>query len=145
MGRYPFGSENLNLAEAVAEAGGFTDAASDPSGVFVFRYEPLNVVKALRPDAPTDAETTPVIFRLNLREGGGYFRARRFPMYDKDIVLLANSDGAQLLKFVTLLQGITSGVSNVASTALTIKTIGTAGGTAVVTTSGVATTTSTTP
>ncbi len=146
VGRYPFGSESLNLAEAVAEAGGFTDASSDPSGVFVFRYEPLHVVKALRPDAPTEAETTPVIYRLNLREGGGYFRARRFPMHDKDIVLLANSDGAQLLKFVTLLQGITGTVQNVASTALTIKTIETTGGTAVVTTSGVAsTTTSTTP
>jgi len=139
VGRYPFGSKNLNLAEAVAEAGGFVDAASDPSGVFVFRYEPLSVIKALRPDAPTEAEPTPTIYRLNLREGGGYFRARRFPMQDKDIVLVANSDGAQLLKFVNLLQGITGTVGNVASTVLTIKTIGATGGAAVVT-SSVATT-----
>jgi polysaccharide biosynthesis/export protein len=135
VGHYPFGSRNLNLAEAVAEAGGFVDAASDPSGVFVFRFEPLSVIKTLRPEAPAEAELVPTIYRLNLREGGGYFRARRFPMHDKDIVLLANSDGAQLMKFVNLLQGITSTVGNSASTVLTIKTIGTQGGTAVVTTS----------
>ena len=143
VGRYVFGSETLNLAEAVAEAGGFVDAASDPSGVFVFRYEPLGFVKALHPDAPTDADPTPVIYRLNLREGGGYFRARRFAMRDKDIVLIANSDGAQLLKFVNLLQGITSAAQNVASTALTIKTINSPGGAAVITTSPAVTTTTT--
>ena len=100
VGRYNFGSETLNLAEAVAEGGGFVDAASDPAGVFVFRYEPLKFVNSLRREAaPTDADPTPVIYRLNLREGGGYFRARRFAMRDKDIILIANSDGAQLLKF----------------------------------------------
>ncbi len=135
VGQYPFGSEVLNLAEAVAEAGGFVDAASDPSGVFVFRYESLNFVRSVRPDAPTDADPTPVIYRLNLREGGGYFRARRFTMRDKDIVLIANSDGAQLQKFVTLLEGIVAPAQSVASTALTIKTIGTAGGATVITTS----------
>lgn len=49
VGRYPFGSETVNLAEAVAEAGGFVDAVSDPSGVFLFRYEPPELVTALRP------------------------------------------------------------------------------------------------
>ena len=140
VGRYPFGSEILNLAEAVAEAGGFVDAASDPSGVFVFRYEPLRFIKALRPDAPTDADPTPVIYRLNLREGGGYFRAKRFAMHDKDVVLVANSDGAQLLKFVNLLQGIAGNVQSVASTVLTIKTINSATGATVVTTAPVTTT-----
>ena len=134
VGRYAFDSENLNLAEAVAEAGGFVDAASDPSGVFIFRYEPLKFIKSLHPDAPTDADPTPVIYRLNLRQGGGYFRAKRFAMRDKDIVLIANSDGAQLVKFVNLLQGITSAVGNVATTGLTIKTINSSGGAAVVTT-----------
>jgi polysaccharide export outer membrane protein len=146
VGRYPFGSETLNLAEAVAEAGGFVDAASDPSGVFVFRYEPLRFVEKLRPDVPpaNEVDPAPVIYRLNLREGDGYFRAKRFAMRDKDIVLVANSDGAQLLKFVNLLQGITSNVQNVASTVLTIKTINTAGGAAIVTTSQGVTATGTT-
>ena len=140
VGRYPFGSETLNLAEAVAEAGGFVDAASDPSGVFIFRYEPLRFIKALRPEAPTDANSTPVIYRLNLREGGGYFRAKRFAMRDKDIVLVANSDGAQLLKFVNFLQGIAGNVQSVASTVLTIKTINSATGATVITTAPVTTT-----
>jgi polysaccharide export outer membrane protein len=125
----------LNLAEAVAEAGGFVDNASDPSGIFLFRYEPESLVKSLGGDVlPFGDNGVAVIYRLNLRDGDGYFRARQFEMRDKDIVLVANSDGAQLLKFVNLLEGITGLVSNVAGTTLTIKTINSAGGATVVTT-----------
>ena len=109
VGRYPFGSENLNLAEAVAEAGGFVDNVADPSGVFLFRYEPAELVEAIRPDAaPAPGQAVPVIYRLNLRDGDGFFRARQFAMRDKDIILLANADGTQLLKFITLLEGVSS-------------------------------------
>ena len=109
VGRYPFGSESLNLAEAVAEAGGFVDNVADPSGVFLFRYESPSVVKALRSDATLASDdTVPVIYRLNLRDGDGYFRARQFSMRDKDIILLANADGTQLLKFLSLLEGASS-------------------------------------
>ena len=122
VGRYNFGSETLNLAEAVAEGGGFVDTASDPAGVFVFRYEPLKFVNSLRQEAaPTDADPSPVIYRLNLREGGGYFRARRFAVRDKDIILIANSDGAQLQKFVTLLSGMSAIVANVSTAALVVN------------------------
>ncbi len=67
------------------------------------------MVQALRPDASlAPDETVPVIYRLNLREGDGFFRARQFAMRDKDIILLANADGTQLLKFLALLEGATS-------------------------------------
>src|ERR1700730_11249334 len=49
----------------------------------------------------------PVVYRLNLRVGNGYFLAQSFPMRDKDVILLANADGAQLLKFFVLLRGPT--------------------------------------
>ncbi len=134
VGRYNFGSDSLNLAEAVAEGGGFVDAASDPAGVFIFRYEPRKFVNSLHAETEvSEVDPTPVIYRLNLREGGGYFHAKQFTMRDKDIVLVANSDGAQLLKFVNLLQGITGTVQNVAATGLTIKSFG-ASGTAVIST-----------
>ena len=62
----------------------------------------------IRPDLPVSQnEAVPVIYRLNLRNGEGYFNARQFAIRDKDVILLANSDGAQLLKFMTLLRTFT--------------------------------------
>ena len=135
VGRYAFDSERLNLAEAVADAGGFVGASSDPSGVFLFRYEPSSVARAVGVNVePAGGDDLPIIYRLNLREGDGYFLARQFEMRDKDIVLVANSDSAQLLKFANLVQAIISPVDSAASTVLTVKTIQN-GGSAVITTS----------
>src|SRR6202035_4335168 len=55
----------------------------------------------------------PVVYRLNLRVGNGYFLAQSFPMRDKDVILLANADGAQLLKFFVLLRGATGAFHDV--------------------------------
>lgn len=133
VGRYPFGTETLNLAEAVAEAGGFVDNVADPSGVFLFRYEPADLVKALRPDATLASDqTVPVIYRLNLRDGDGFFRARQFWMRDKDVVLLANADGTQLLKFLTLLESA-AGVGTSVRTMMLPNTTGGGSSTSIVT------------
>ena len=79
-----------------------------PAAIFVFRMEPGKFVSAIRPDLPVSQnEAVPVIYRLNLRNGEGYFNARQFAIRDKDVILLANSDGAQLLKFMTLLRTFT--------------------------------------
>ncbi len=127
-GRYAFGSANLNLAEAVAEAGGFVDTVSDPSGVFVFRYEQPAVVESLRPNAAISNDApVPVIYRLNLRDGDGYFRAGKFAMRDKDIVLVANADETQVQKFLTLVTGITGVGVNLAETKALLKPPSTGG------------------
>ena len=109
VGRYGFETARLNLAEAVAIGGGFVDASADPAGVYVFRVEPGRVVKMLRPLAEVDESApTPVLYRVNLRDGDGYFLSRRFEMRDKDIVLLAASDGAQFQKLLNLIQSGTN-------------------------------------
>ena len=118
VGIYPFGSKHLDLAEAVAQGGGFVDGTADPSGVFLFRFENSETVKSMKQDEDLTNDPVPVIYRLNLRSGKGYFLARGFEIRDKDIILLANSDGAQLLKFITLLQDATSIVSNVRTVTL---------------------------
>ena len=126
VGRYTFGSPTLNLAEAVAEAGGFVDAVSDPSGVFLFRYEPASFVAALKPNDATvpSKGVVPVIFRLNMREGDGYFRAREFQVHDKDIILLADADGTQLAKAVNILEGVAGTATNVRTLFVPLKTSG---------------------
>jgi polysaccharide export outer membrane protein len=109
VGHYDFETAHLSLAEAVAKAGGFVDATSDPGGAFLFRFEPSQFVATIRPDLPPQHEPrVPVLYRLNLREGHGYFQAQHFPMRDKDVIVIADAQGAQLLKALILIRGISS-------------------------------------
>ena len=118
VGRYGFETPHVNLAEAVAIGGGFADASADPSGVYVFRYETASLVRAFRPDTQLGEDATiPVLYRVNLRGGDGYFLSTTFEIRDKDVVLLANSDGAQFEKLLNILQ-------NGTNIALTAKTLG---------------------
>ena len=58
----------------------------------------------------------PVIYKVNLREATGYFHAQHFRMRDKDLIFVANADGAQLLKFFALLRGGTVLISDLTAT-----------------------------
>jgi len=104
-----FNAEKITLVEALAKAGGLLDLRSDPSGVFLFRYEPPAVVGAL--SAPLLAtgpdRASPVVYRLDLSDANGYFLAQRFPIEDKDIIYVANAPLNELQKFFTLLNTLT--------------------------------------
>lgn len=93
-----FESDRLTLIEALSRAGGPTDDKADPTGVFVFRYEP-------RADGSGEQ---PVIYRLDLLKPQSYFAAQRFLMREKDVLLIANARSNQLGKFVQLLNGLTA-------------------------------------
>ncbi len=108
----PFTAEKMTLVEALAKAGGLQDLRSDPGGVFLFRFEPPNVVSALgRPQLGTGpGGSSPVVYRLDLSDAKSYFLAQRFPIEDKDIVYVANADLNELQKFFTLLNTLTGPV-----------------------------------
>lgn len=108
----PFTAEKMTLVEALGKAGGLQDLRSDPAGVFLFRFEPPNVVNALgRPQLRTGpGGETPVVYRLDLRDARSYFLAQRFPLRDKDIIYVANADLNELQKFFTLLNTLTGPV-----------------------------------
>lgn len=83
----PFETATVSLAEAIARAGGPSDARADPSAVFVFRDDPQ----------------TPTIYRLDLLRPSGYFLAQRFPMRDKDLIYVANSASNQPSKLIDII------------------------------------------
>jgi polysaccharide biosynthesis/export protein len=107
-----FPSEHMTLIEAMAKAGGLQDLRSDPAGVFLMRFEPPAVVRALgRPVLATGPEgMTPVVYRLDMSDAKAYFLAQRFPIEDKDIIYVANADMDELQKFFTLLNTLTGPV-----------------------------------
>lgn len=107
-----FTAERMTLVEALAKAGGLQDMRSDPAGVFLFRFEPPNIVKTLgRSQLATGPEgTSPLVYRLDLSDAKSYFLAQRFPIHDKDIIYVANADLNELQKFFTLLNTLTGPV-----------------------------------
>jgi polysaccharide export outer membrane protein len=107
-----FNTEHLSLIEALAKAGGLVDQRSDPEGVFLLRYEPPAIVEALRTgDLKTGPDgSSPIVYRLDMREADAYFLAQRFPVEDKDILYVANAPLDELQKFFTLLNTLTGPV-----------------------------------
>ncbi|HXC14487.1 MAG TPA: polysaccharide biosynthesis/export family protein [Stellaceae bacterium] len=107
-----FNAEKMTLAEAVARAGGLQDQRADPSGVFLFRYEPPAVVGALGAGnlASGPDRDSPVVYRLDFRDPNSYFLADRFPVEDKDIIYVSNALLSDLQKFFTLLNTVTGPV-----------------------------------
>jgi polysaccharide biosynthesis/export protein len=110
----PIDAARMNLAQAIAKAGGLQDMRADPGGVFLFRFEPPPVVKALGAPALVTASApageSPILYHLNLRQVDGYFLAERFPIQDNDLIYVANAPLTELQKFFTLLGTITGPV-----------------------------------
>lgn len=108
----PFGADRIDLAQAIAKAGGLLDARADPEGVYLFRFERPSVIGALGvPALANDPKgDTPVVYHLNLRQVDGYFLAARFALADNDLIYVANARMTDLQKFFTLIGTITGPV-----------------------------------
>jgi polysaccharide export outer membrane protein len=107
-----FNAEKVTLAEALAKAGGLQDLRADPAGVFLFRFEPPDVVDALKARALATGPggSSPIVYRLDLGDANSSFFAQRFPVEDKDIIYVANARLNELQKFFTLLNTVTGPV-----------------------------------
>jgi polysaccharide biosynthesis/export protein len=131
----PFGADSITLDEAVAKAGGLLDYRADPQGVFVFRFESIDLVQQISPDpqqledasrsaASANASgVAPVIYRLNFRDASSYFLARKFEVRDKDFVYVANFPASELQKFLGIIGSAISPAVSSASTAATVATV----------------------
>jgi polysaccharide export outer membrane protein len=117
VAQYPFETERVSLAEAIARAGGPIDTIGDPAGIYLFRFEPWpiakNVLAAANVDITTDGSPTdfvPVLYRVGLQAADGYFYAQSIQMRDKDVVLITNAEATQMQKLLTLARGF-SGIA----------------------------------
>jgi polysaccharide export outer membrane protein len=95
-----FTSDRLSLSEAQAKAGGLLDDRADPRAVFLFRYEPVAVVRALGQPIASRAPggVSPIVYRLDLSDAKSYPLARGFSVHDKDIIFVANAELSQVGK-----------------------------------------------
>jgi polysaccharide export outer membrane protein len=105
----PFDAEGINLAQALAKAGGLLDSRADPAGVFVFRYEPEEVARALRRDSPLiqHGYSTPIVYRLNLREANSLFVAQSFHILNRDLLYVSNAPVTDFQKYEEIISSLT--------------------------------------
>ena len=98
-----FTTENVTLAEALAQVGGLQDHAANTGGVFLFRFEPLSRLKKYDAQIKAKDRTKliPIVYRLDFSKPQAFFLASRFMMQDKDVIYVANAPASELKKFIT--------------------------------------------
>ena len=120
-----FEATKMSMSQALAKAGGLQDARADATGVFLFRVEPIAVAaKLLPPDSPflePGVKFVPVVYRFNLADPEVMFATSRFWMQPRDVVYVANATGAELQKFLVMIQGIVGPVLNGAAVAVAAR------------------------
>jgi polysaccharide export outer membrane protein len=106
----PFDVETLTLAQAMGKAGGLNDNQSDPSEIYVYRYEDRRYLKKLGVDTTKfTLDRVPTIYHINLRDPAGMLLASAFQMKIKDVMYVANAKVVDYYKLLTL-------ISNTAAT-----------------------------
>jgi polysaccharide export outer membrane protein len=114
VSQYTFDTERVTLVEAVARSGGPIDQIGDPSGVYLFRYEPWEIARAIWSRPPPEVyaggpvpKFVPILYRIGLDEAGGVFLGQSVQLRDKDVVLVTNAEPTQLQKFLAIVRGFT--------------------------------------
>ncbi|EGV34976.1 capsule polysaccharide export outer membrane protein CtrA [Neisseria weaveri ATCC 51223] len=114
-----FSAKGMNLGEAIGASGGLLDRRANPKGVFVFRYQSLNLLpkeekeKWLAKGYDVSMEV-PTVYRMNLLDANSLFWLQKFPMKDKDIVYVANAPLAEMQKFLQFVfSPVVGGVNSV--------------------------------
>lgn len=107
-----FDAGGITLEEAMGKAGGLIDDRADPRGVFVMRYEPVDLVRQYPkvPDYMLQGTVVPVVYRLDMTDPTSLFRARRFTMRDKDILYVSHAPISEVEKVFRVFQTLTSPV-----------------------------------
>jgi polysaccharide biosynthesis/export protein len=111
-GDLPVDRENFTLADALGAAGGLIDLQADARGVFLFRFERPEVLRAIRGDSSFLAKDGPprVIYRLQLTDADSYFSAKSFPVQPEDLIYVSNAPSVDFMKFVFIARQLASTV-----------------------------------
>jgi polysaccharide export outer membrane protein len=118
-----FDVETLTLAQAMGKSGGLNDQQSDPSELYVYRYEDRHFLEKLGVDtARFLTDSIPTIYRLNLRDPGGLLLASGFQMRTKDVMYVANSKVTDYYKLLLLINNTATAVSTTANAVTNVNT-----------------------
>ena len=121
--RVTFETQTLSAVEAIAQVGGLTTTAADPTGVFVLRNEPAEIAnQVLARDDLIGAQR--MIYVLDLTKPNGMFVARDFAIRDDDTLYVTEAPFAQWAKVIAALTGTLGAVGSVSTAGDTLGSSG---------------------
>jgi polysaccharide export outer membrane protein len=112
--RVEFASQTLSAIEALAQVGGLSTNAADPTGVFVFRNEPAEIANQVLGRTDLQGEQR-LVYVLDLTEPNGMFEARDFVIRDEDTVYVTEAPFVTWSKTISTLTGSLGTVAAVAN------------------------------
>jgi polysaccharide export outer membrane protein len=119
----PFDVETLTLAQAMGKSGGLNDQQSDPSEIYVYRYEDRRFLEKLGVDTTKfTLDRVPTIYHVNLRDPAGMLLASAFQMKIKDVMYVANAKVVDYYKLLTLINNTAATTSATANAVTNVNT-----------------------
>lgn len=110
----PFETQTLSGLEAIAQVGGLLASAADPTGVFILRNEPAEIVhEVLGRNDLVGAQR--MVYVLDLTQPNGMFHARDFSVRDGDTLYVTEAPFTQWNKAIAALTGSLSSVDTISS------------------------------
>ncbi|WP_144769409.1 polysaccharide biosynthesis/export family protein, partial [Methylobacterium dankookense] len=99
----PFSADGITLAQALAKARGLSDFQADPTGTYIFRFEPAAVVRKLNPASKLlGTPLVPVVYRVDMRDPNSLFLTQAFRMRNRDLVYVSNAPFTELQKVLSV-------------------------------------------
>jgi polysaccharide biosynthesis/export protein len=107
QGEFTFDAWSINLAQAVAKAGGLLDIQADPGSIFLYRREPRDLAVQLGVDCSRFVgDMIPIVFRVSFQDPAGYFLATKLQMRPFDVLYVANAPQVDITKVINFLNAI---------------------------------------
>jgi polysaccharide export outer membrane protein len=101
-GEQAYDADDISLAHTLARIAGLADNRADPAAIFIYRRQAAELTSQVAPGH----EATHVIYRLNLRDPGGFFVAQQFPVLPDDLIYVSEAPIAEAAKVFQLLTGV---------------------------------------
>lgn len=112
--RIEFGSNDLNILEAVALGGGAAADRANAAGYFVFRYEEPEIVSDLlganrfrelidKGMKPNRDGQYPMVYRLDMTKPGSLIVGQTFPIKNRDVLYVSRHPAVDLDRFLQLI------------------------------------------
>lgn len=102
-----FPTHDVSLARALGIVGGLSDQTADPTGVFIFRMEPVEIARRLFPEKQV-TEPQRVAYIVDLTKPEGIFLARDFKLRDDDTIYVTV---APYVRWLKIMRGISPIIS----------------------------------
>jgi polysaccharide export outer membrane protein len=121
-GEIPFSEHTTTLLQAMGAIYGLQDQRADPSGLFIFRREPRELIASL-PSIKRDGalpESVQVAYQLDMDNPESIFVLGVFPVHPSDIIYVSNSP---LREFQKVVESVFGSAGNVLSTGLSAATL----------------------